>query len=392
MGDVVDITLKRVGAGASIRDFMRVPHITQGSDPYWIAPISLELGPIAVGDGPRLNPKRNPWFQHGEAALWVAECDGKLVGRISAQVDQNHLKLYNDQTGFFGFFECIDDQGVAEALFNAAFGWLRERGMRRCVGPFSFNVNDESGLLIDGFNCPPRMMMGHAQPYYQRLVESAGFTKAVDMRAYLTPMDTALPYKQLKWLKRGLERNPKLAVRSLDPARYDDDLATIMEIYRLGWAENWGSIPMTEAEAKHVANEMKMILLPELVSIATVDGRPAAICLALPDLNEMIHDLKGRLFPFGVFKLLWRILTRRTYVSGTRVLLMGVIPEYKNKPMGSLLALLTVGAVREASLKLRMPICEMSWVLENNLMMNRAAKVIGGKISKTYRIYEMPLT
>src|SRR5205823_4124771 len=161
-------------------DFMRVPHVTQGHDPYWVAPISLI-------EGPRFNPKVNPWFQHGEAVLWVAERDGKLVGRISAQIDQNHLKLYNDATGFFGFFECIDDQTAAKALFDTALAWLREKGMKRCVGPFSFNINDESGLLIDGFACPPRVAMGHAQPYCQGLVEAAGFTKVVDMRAYLTP-------------------------------------------------------------------------------------------------------------------------------------------------------------------------------------------------------------
>jgi hypothetical protein len=386
------VTLTRVGAGASTRDFMRVPHLTQGHDPYWIAPVSLFAGPLSFGEGPRLSPKVNPWFQHGEAALWVAERDGNLVGRISAQIDHDHLKIYRDDTGFFGFFECIDDQSVADALFDAAFAWLRDKGMRRCVGPFSFNINDEAGLLVDGFNCPPRMMMGHAQPYYQRLVETAGFTKVVDMRAYLTPMDTALPYKQLKWLRRGLERNPRLAVRTLDPSRYDEDIAAVMDIFRAGWTENWGSIPVTEAEAKHSAAEMKFILIPELVSIATIDAKPVAMCLALPDFNELIRDLKGRLFPFGWAKFLWRVLTRRSYVSGTRVLLMGVLPEYKNKPTGSLLALLTVGAVREASLKLRMPVCEMSWVLETNTQTCHSIEDIGGRIYKTYRMYERALS
>ncbi len=376
------VTLKRVGAGASMADFMRVPHITQGHDPYWIAPLE------ALVEAPRLNPRKNPWFQHGEAVLWVAEREGKLVGRISAQVDQNHLKLYNDATGFFGFFECVDDQSVADALFDAAATWLREKGMKRCLGPFSFNINDESGLLIDGFNCPPRMMMGHAQPYYQRLVEAARFTKVVDMRAYLTPMDTALPFKQIKWLKRGLERNPRLAVRALDPSRYHQDIAAINDIFRAAWAENWGSIPVTEAEAKHSAADMKLIIIPELVSIATIDERPVAMCVALPDLNQMTRDLKGKLFPFGWAKLGWRMLTRRSFVSGTRVILMGVLPEFKNKPLGSLLALLTVGAVREAQLKLGMPICEMSWVLETNTQTCHSIEDIGGKVYKTYRMYE----
>ena len=378
------VTLKRIGAGASVGDFMRVPHVTQGHDPYWVAPIPLI-------EGPRLSPKSNPWFQHGEAALWVAERDGKPVGRISAQIDQNHLKLYNDATGFFGFFESVDDQAVANALFDTAAAWLREKGMKRCVGPFSFNINDESGLLIDGFNCPPRVAMGHAQPYYQSLVETAGFTKVVDMRAYLTPMDTAIPFKQLKWLNRALDRNPRFAVRTLDPKRYDEDFAAIMDIWRAGWVENWGAIPMTDAEAKHLAKETKLIIIPELVSIATVEGKPAAMCMALPDFNEMTRDLRGKLFPFGWAKLLWRLLTRRSFLSGTRVILMGVNPEFKNKTVGSLLALLTVGAVREAQLKLGMPICEMSWVLETNTQTCHSIEDIGGKVYKTYRMYERAL-
>lgn len=314
-----------------------------------------------------------------------------MVGRISAQVDQNHLKVHNDATGFFGFFESIDDQNVADALFKTASDWLRARGMKRCVGPFSMNVNDESGLLIEGFNCPPRMAMGHAQPYYQTLVEAAGFAKVVDMRAYLTPMDSGLPLKQLKWLKRALDRNPSLAVRPIDMNRYDEDFAAIMDIIRVAWAGNWGSIPSTEAETKHLAAQLKLILLPELVSIATVDGKPAAFCLAVPDFNEMIRDLKGKLFPFGWAKLLWRLLMRRSFISGTRVIYMGVAPEYKNKLMASLLGLLTVGTVRDAQLKLRMPVAEMSWVLETNTQTCHSIEDIGGHVYKTYRMYEKAL-
>jgi len=211
------------------------------------------------------------------------------------------------------------------------------------------------------------------------------------MRAYLTPMDTGLPFKQLKWLKRALDRNPSLAVRSIDMSRYDEEMKAIGQIFRTAWAENWGSIPQTDAELQHMADDIKLILIPELVSIATIDGKPVAFCMAWPDLNEMIRDLKGSLFPFGWTKLLWRLMTRRSFVSGTRVPLMGVMPEYKNKPMGSVLALLTVGAVRDASLKLRMPICEMSWVLETNTQTCHSIEDIGGRVYKTYRMYERTL-
>ena len=349
------------------------------------------MAPLPLLESPRLNPKKNPWFQHGEAQLFIAYKDGKPAGRISAQIDSSHIARYKDSTGFFGFFETIDDLDVSAALFAAAADWLRAKGMKRCIGPFSFNVNDESGLLIDGFNCPPRMMMGHAQPYYGAHVEAAGFAKSVDMRAYLTPMDTAVPVKQLKWLQRALDRNPALKVRPLDMSRFKEEIATVARIFNAAWTENWGYIPMTEADIAHMAAEMRLIIVPELVSIATMDGVPVAMCLALPDLNEMIRDLKGSLAPFGWAKLLWRLATRRSFVSGTRIPLMGVMPEYKNKPLGSLLALLTMQAVRNASLKLRMPVCEMSWVLESNTQTCHSIEDIGGRVYKTYRMYEKSL-
>ncbi len=378
------LKVRRVGGAADLAAFLAVAHVTQGHDPYWVAQLDFM-------ERARLNPKANPWFQHGEAAFWVAERSGRLAGRISAQVDRSHLALRNDATGFFGFFESIDDQAVADALFAAAASWLREKGMRRSLGPFSLNVNEESGLLVEGFNCPPRMMMGHAQPYYAKLVEGAGYAKAVDLFAYLTPMDTALPYKQLKWLDRARSRDKRLAVRPLDTRNFDADVAAIVRIFNAAWAENWGFIPMTGADAAHMAKEMKLLLVPELVAIATIDGVPQAMCLALPDLNEIIRGLNGRLFPAGWAKLLWRLATRRSFVSGTRVLLMGVMPEHKNKPMGSVLALMTVGAVRDAAIKLRMPICEMSWVLESNTPTRHSIEDIGGRVYKVYRMYEKAL-
>jgi GNAT superfamily N-acetyltransferase len=378
---MVDVSIRRVATTADYKRFVEVAHICQSHDPYWVAP-------MAIMERDRLNPKKNPWFTHGEAAFWIAQRDGKPIGRISAQVDQSHLEMRNDATGFFGFFECIDDKGAANKLFKTAEAWLKERGMRRCLGPFSININDESGLLVDGFRCPPRMLMGHAQTYYGGLVEHAGFTKSVDMLAYLTPMDTGLPFKQIKWLKRGLDRDKRLAIRSLDTRRINEEIATIVRIFNAAWAENWGFIPLTDADVAYMAADIKHILIPELVSFATIDGDPVAMCVALPDWNEMIRGLDGKLWPTGWAKLAWRVFTRRSYVSGTRVPFMGVMPEFKNKPMGSLLATLTVGAVREASLKLRMPVCEMSWVLENNNQTSHSIEAIGGRAYKTYRMYE----
>lgn len=378
------VQVRRVAGSRELGRFFEVPHIVQGHDPHWIAPLYFM-------ERMRFDERKNPWFQHGEAAYWIAEKDGKLAGRISAQVDRTHLELRKDDTGFFGFFESINDQAVADALFNAAGQWLRDSGMRRCLGPFSFNINEESGLLVDGFNCPPRMVMGHAQPYYGGLVEAAGFTKVIDMLAYLTPMDTGIPFKQIKWLKRALDRDPRLGVRPLDTSRFEEEVRTIVRIFNAAWADNWGFIPLTEADVAHMAKDMKLLLVPELVAFATVDGEPKAMCVALPDLNELIGDLRGRLWPTGWAKLAWRLMTRRTFASGTRVPFMGVLPEFKNKPMGSILALLTVGRVRDMSLKLRLPVCEMSWVLENNSQTRHSVEEIGGRVYKTYRMYEKAL-
>jgi len=378
------VVLRKVETGADWSAFFDAAHAAQGHDPHWVPQLRFM-------QRQQLNPKSNPWFDHGEAAFWVAFKDGKPVGRISAQVDQAHLDLRKDSTGFFGFFESIDDQEVANALFDTATRWLKDKGLARVLGPFSLGINEESGLLIDGFACPPRMMMGHAQPYYQKLVEGAGLTKSVDMLAYLTPMDSALPYKQLAWLQRALDRDKRLSLRPLDPKKFDQDIATVVRIFNAAWVDNWNSLPMTEREVRHMASELKLLLIPELVWFAEVSGQPAAMCVAFPDLNEIIKDMNGRLLPFNWAKLAWRLLNRRNFVSGTRVPLMGVMPEYKNKTIGSVLALLTVGAVRRESLRLRFPVCEMSWVLESNPQTRHSVEEIGGKVYKTYRMYERPI-
>ena len=373
--------VRKVESGADWDAFYQAAHVCQGRDPYWVAP-------LRIIQAEQLNPKKNPWFDHGEAAFWVAFKDGQPVGRISAQVDRSHLELRKDDTGFFGFFETIDDQEVTNALFTAAADWLKAKGLKRALGPFSLNINEESGLLVDGFSCPPRMMMGHAQPYYQTRVEGAGFSKSVDMLAYLTPMDTALPTKQLAWLQRALDRDKRLTLRHFDTKRFDQDINTIVHIFNAAWTENWGFVPLTKREVQHMASEMRLLLVPELVWFAEVSGQPAAMCVALPDLNEIIKDLNGTLWPFNWAKFGWRMLTRKSYVSGTRVPFMGVMPEYKNKTVGSVLALLTVGAVRRESLRLGFPVCEMSWVLDSNSQTRHSIETIGGKVYKTYRMYE----
>ena len=376
-----EITVRPVDSRADLRAFLDMPEVCHGDDPVWVPPLEM-----MVRD--QLNPKKNPWFGHGEAQLFLAERNGAPVGRISAQIDRSHLDLRNDTTGFFGFFESINEQPVADALFHGAETWLKEKGMTRVRGPFSLNINEETGLLIEGSESPPRMMMGHAPPHYQILVETAGFEKARDLYAYLTPMDTALPYKYLKLLQRSIDRNPELTFRHLDPKNYDRDIRILVDLFNAAWADNWGYVPLTEEDAHHMAKEFKLILIPELVWFAFYEDEPAAMAVALPDLNEMIADLGGRPSLKGWAKLGWRLLTRRSWSSRTRVPLMGVAPRFKQKSLGSVLALMVIGSIRRESLKLNMPICEMSWVLEDNEPTRHSIESIGGRIYKTYRVYE----
>jgi GNAT superfamily N-acetyltransferase len=379
-----DITVRPVTTRADQDAFLALPDALFSDDPVWVPPLKM-----MVRD--QLNPKKNPWFSHGEAQLFLAERNGAVLGRLSAQVDRSHLEQHNDATGFFGFFDSVEEQPVADALFEAAESWLKERGISRVRGPFSLNINEESGLLVEGFESPPRVAMGHGQPFYQTLVEEAGFEKVRDLFAFLTPMDTALPYKHIKLLQRSIDRNPGLTFRHLDPKHYDEDIRILVDLFNGAWAENWGFIPLTEADAKHMANKFKMILIPELVWFAFYEGKPAAMAVALPDLNEMIRDLGGTLWPMGWMKLAWRVLTRRTWSSGTRVPLMGVAPRFKNKPLGSVLGFMVMDAIRRESLKLNMPVCEMSWVLEDNTQTRHSLETIGGRVYKTYRMYEKAL-
>jgi len=361
--------------------FCEVNSICMQGANVWVPPIKqMVLNQI--------NPNKNSWFQNGEAHFLIAEIDNKPVGRLSVQLDYNHLNLHKDSTGFFGFFDSIDNQEVTNALFKKGFEWLRNKGLRKVRGPFSLNINQESGLLVEGFESPQRMMMGYAKPYYEKLILNTGFFKVKDLFAYLTPMDTAIPYKYRDILERFINRNSGLSFRHLDMKRYDSDIRIIVDLFNQAWRDNWGFIPMTDIDARNMAKELKPIIIPELVWFAFIDGKPAAMAVALPDFNEMISDLQGSLLPLNWIKLLWRIINRKTWSSRTRIPLMGVAPEYKNKTMGSILALIVIGSIREASLKFNLPICEMSWVLEDNRATRHSLESIGGKIYKTYRVYE----
>jgi hypothetical protein len=302
-------------------------------------------------------------------------------------VDREHNRFHEERTGFFGFFESEDDQEVATALLGTAEGWLRERGMEAARGPLSFSINQEVGLLIDGFDTPPMIMMNHARPYYGRLIEGAGYEKVKDLYAWLYHTET-VPPKARKAVEE-LRSRPDVRVRNGDIKRFDEEVATVLEVFNSAWSENWGFVPVTPEEARHLGKELKQIADPNIVLIAEVDGKPAGVVLAVPNVNEAIRDLGGRLFPLGWLKLLWRLKVRKPKTG--RLMILGVKKEYRTRHYLAMAYLLCDEVYRGAR-KSGFNHCEFSWTLEDNNAVNTIIRHVGCEIYKTYRLYEKALS
>ncbi len=361
--------------------FLKVPWPLYRDDPNWVPPLLSE-------QFKQLQAATNPYFEHAEARYWIARRGRQVVGRISAQVDRLVLEREAVPTGHFGFIEAIDDASVFAALFEAAEGWLRERGMARVTGPFNLSINQESGLLVDGFDTPPRMLMGHARPYYGPRIEALGYTKIKDLYAYHLEIIEGFP-KPIQRLLERAERQGHIKLRHLDMKRYDQDLADIIDIFNDAWSENWGFIPLTEAEARADARAMKPLVVPELVYIAEIEGEPVGMMVTLPNLNEAIADLNGRLFPFGWAKLLWRLKVRHLRTS--RVVMMGVRKKFQSTALGAAIAFLLIETSRRHGVAWGLHEGELSWILEDNTGMRQMLEAIESRLYKVYRVYEKTL-
>jgi hypothetical protein len=332
--------------------------------------------------------KTNPWFEHGRAAFWLAEREGRPVGRISAQVDQLVLDR-RPGLGQWGLFECIDDAEVASALIGRAEAWLREQGMTRAQGPMSLGIWDEPGLLVSGHDIPPTVMMGHHRAYLERHVLAAGYEGAKDLHTWELDIDQPFPEVVQRIVSAG-EKNKRIRIRSVDKSRFAEEAALILSILNEAWSENWGFVPLTDAEVAYVGKKLKPIVFEHLVKVAEYDGEPVAFMITLPDVNEMIRDLNGRLLPFGWAKLLWRL--RKARVNRMRVPLMGVRQKLQGTRTASLLAFMMIEYIRRESVARHGSTRgEIGWILEDNGPMRSIAEVIESRISKTYRIYERGL-
>ena len=361
---------------AEMTRFIRVPMRLNARDPNWIAPLVMERGEA-------LSPKINPFFQHAEAAFWLAVKDGRDVGRISAQLDHLAPADPDRPFGYFGMIAAEDDPEVFAALFATAEAWLKARGKVRSLGPFNLSINEEIGLLVDGFDTPPMVMMGHDQTYAAARIEGEGYAKEKDVFAYICDTATDVPTAA----RRRLDRGPPAGVtlRMLDLKRYDEEVRNMTEIFNDAWAGNWGFAPLTEAETDHLGKSLKLLLNPKLFWFAEVEGQPVGFGVVLPNLNEAIRDLKGELFPFGIVKLLWRL--KVAGVKSGRLPLMGIKRSAYNDVRGAMLPFLIIDNLRREARKLGIAKVEMSWILEDNLPMRRIIEAVGGTRYKTYRIY-----
>lgn len=369
------IDVRLVEGSRALDQFIRLPHRLHAADPAYVAPLNLERREALS--------KKNPLFKTVEAAFWLAWRDGRPVGRITAQADPRLGPV-----GQFGMIAAEDDQAVFHALLQTAETWLKARGKTEVQGPFNLNINEETGLLIDGFDTPPMLLMPHDLPYVAPRVEAEGYAKVMDLFAYLH--DTQVPFPRA--IERILERPrpAELVVRHMDWSRYKEELTAVIDIFNDAWSENWGFLPLGQDELDHMAKAMRPLLDERLLWIAEVSGRPAAFGLALPNLNEMIGDLGGSVLPFGGAKLLWR-LWRRKYTSG-RVALMGVRREYHRSYLGKTMPLYIFEKFREEGRARNVRHVEMSWVLESNMPMRHIGEALGGGHAyKTYRVYSKAL-
>jgi len=381
IGVTAELRLVEVEDARTLRRFIDLPkHLYRGY-PAFVAPLALERRQA-------LDPKKNPYFRHARARFWLACRGDRAVGRISAQIDELSLSRHGATLGHFGLLDAEDDAAVFALLTEAAEHWLKSQGMDHVRGPFNLSINEECGLLVDGFESRSMMMMGFAPPYAARRLEERGYRKAKDLIAYDYDLGSTGPIDPRGMLKR-VTADGRVKIRPLDMKRYREDLSMILEIFNDAWSENWGFLPFTEAEIVHAADSMKPLIRPDLVWIAEVDGAPAAMIVALPNLNEAIADLGGSLFPFGWAKLLWRLKVRG--LTSARVPLFGVRKRYHRSALGAALVLLLLQALRESGEKGGFRCAELSWILEDNTAIRQVIEGIGGRPYKTYRIYEKAL-
>jgi len=361
-----------VDSNRGAREFLDYPYTLYRTDPHWVAPLRIDQNTL-------FDPRRHPFHKHAEVKRFLARRNGRTAGRVAAIWDRNYNDFHQERAGFFGFYESEDSLDVAQELLNAAREWLTAKGAEFIRGPMSPSTNYECGMLVDGYDSDPFVMMPYNPPYYPRLMEQAGLRKAKDLVAYVSRPEQ-IQREKIERIARAAGNGVRFTLRPIRMREYWTEVERIWNIYNSAWSRNWGFVPATRDEFWFMAKEMKSIVNPELLLLGEADGETVAFTLALPNVNQALKHAHGRLFPTGLLKILYH--QRR--INGFRVLTLGVIE--KNRTAG--LAAAMYLALTDAGAKLNYGDCEFSWVLEDNILMNRSLRAIGARIYKTYRIYE----
>ena len=381
-----NLLITPVTSKADRKAFVDLPWRLYANDPNWVPPLKSEVYGV-------IEPSKNPYFGHAEAQYFLARRDGQVVGRISAHIDHLALAQPVEQgmgpgTGNFGFFEA-EDAETGKALIEAAEGWLRAKGMTRVLGPISLSIWEEPGLLIEGHDHPPTVMMGHNSPAYQAMIEGAGYQPVKQLKTYELDITNPFPPLIQRIVSSG-EKSDRIRIRQVDKSKFDAEAAILLGILNDAWGKNWGFVPITDAEVAHTGKKLKPIVFEDLIMIAELDGEPVAFMMTLPDLNEATAPLNGSLFPFGWAKLLWWL--RKPQVRTMRVPLMGVVQRLQSSRLASQLAFMMIEYIRRNAVsRYGATRGELGWVLDDNQGMNAIADAIDGKVNKIYQIYEKNL-
>ena len=371
------MVVRPVSTARDLKKFIAFPYQLHRGDPNWVPQLRMDMNTM-------LSKKKNPFFEHSDAEYFLAERNGQVVGRIAAIENRQHNLYYKDKVGFFGFFDTVDDKGVAKELFGAAAAWLKGRGLTVMRGPASFSTNDECGLLVEGFDTPPTLLNSHNPRYYVPLVEKAGFTKVKDLYQYhiaVTDQAVGLPDRLVRGAQLVAEREQDMA-RKLDMKRFSEEVGRISRL-QFAWDKNWGFVPLTEHEIDHLAKQLKPIVVPEGVVFLEKEGALVGFAAALPDFNVALKkNPSGRLFP-GILKILWA--SRK--IKRGRILLLGLLPEYRRPAPRSC----SYKWIWEEGYKLGFRWAEAGWILEDNAPMNNGLLRMGFTRYKTLRMYDRPL-
>jgi GNAT superfamily N-acetyltransferase len=374
-----DVEVIPVRSPADRTAFIRLPSSIYKGDPNFVPHLEMERRDF-------MDPRKHPFFEFGEVEFFLARRAGTVVGRIAAVSNPRYNEFHETNVGFFGLFECVNDAGVARALFEKAAEWLRAKGFTSVLGPMSYSTNGEVGLLIEGFTTPPAIMTTYNPPWYAALLEANGFTKAKDLFAWELSSSTPPPEKVAR-IAEKIRQREGVTVRPVNLKQFDAEVARVKAMYNSAWEKNWGFVPMTEHEFDHLAKDLKQMVRPELALVAEVKGQPVGFALTIPDANEAIKAANGRLTTFGLPIGLAKLLLASRRIRRLRLILLGTVEGYRRRGLDAILYLDTLNKARELGYEGG----EISWTLEDNHLVNRAIESMGGKQSKRYRVYEKPL-